>query len=721
MHKATPHLLSGNASTKRPGPMADAGRQAPADGGQTRLFAGESLAQLSRPATELARLLACLGDGADLGLLTALASKPDSVEKALDEALAAGLLRRQHHHYRYAQAALAQAIYQTIPDGQRAGLHLRIGRQMLASTAEEHLPAALPAILSQLNRGAAGMPMRAERERCAGLNLLASQAARTAPALTTALTYAASGLGLLDDAPWQHYPLHFALMRQHAECLMLLGRYAETEAGLAEMARHAASPADRGIVARLQIGQQAALNRPDRALAIAATELARGGLHLSLPANDGDVVAAIAELWSALARVGPVPFTGAGGVAETPADAMPGAAPKVDQDRQARIDAMASVLALSLRVDQALCLQMVARSLQTARQHSGEGTGDGGAGTAMALAYVAFAIAAGQRDDCAHHAWELGSHGLALARRERRHGAGAGAASELFFAQLLMPWHAPLPAARQALRAALERAIRDCDPLVAAQAQLALIDLAMVCGESLALVQMQVKTALQQLRGGFAMLAQLLTARLAMIASLRGEAWAGDEGGLAVPPQALAARSHWIQQLQTLYHRGDYEAALRAAHAAQALLDRSPPDVEYAECAFFSALCHAALHAQAVPAPPQHPGHRQALARHQAELARLVRHCPDNFAPLTALLAAEASRIDGRDDDARHAYRLAIARAVEHKMRHVEALAHELAARFCAAARLDVAASTHLRHARRAYLRWGASGKAAQLERRSLD
>jgi hypothetical protein len=715
MHNAAPHFFLPNEALRR-APLAigdGAGlgvdqHAAGAGARNTRLFAAESLARLSRPATELARLLACLDEGAELNLLTALSSKPDHVEKALDEALATGLLQRQHSHYRYSQAALAQAIYQTIPASQRAGLHLRIGRRLLAATSESALSAVLPAILSQLNRGAAGMPMRAERERCARLNLRAGWEARQQAALAPALAYFAAGLSLLDDPQWlQPHPLRFALAQQHAECLLLLGRYAEAGPGLAELARQAASPADRGTAARLQIGQQAALNRPDRALAIAATELARGGLHLSLPANDGAVMAAIADLWSELAR------DGAGAFTDT--TTAPGSHVAVRPEKQARIDAMGGVLALSLRIDQPLCLQMVARSLQAGRQHGG----DAGAGAAMALAYVAFGIAAGQRDDCAQHAYALGRHGLALARRDPR--PGTGAAAKLFFAQLLMPWHAPLVEAQQALRAALERAVHDCEPLVAAQARLAMIDLAMARGEPLASVQMQLETALRQLHGGFAMAAQLLATRLALVRGLRGhDGDAGDDldEQLAVPPQALAARSHWIRQLQALFYRGDHRAALRAAAAAQALLERSPPDVEYAECAFFSALCHAALHDGAPAAERQ--SHRQALAGQQAALARLLRHRPDNFAPMTALLAAEAASADGLHAAAGDRYRLAVASAVEHGMPHIEALAHELAARRCARAQLADAADTHLCHARRAYLRWGAQGRAAQLAHREI-
>ena len=80
--------------------------------------------------------------------------------------------------------------------------------------------------------------------------------------------------------------------------------------------------------------------------------------------------------------------------------------------------------------------------------------------------------------------------------------------------------------------------------------------------------------------------------------------------------------------------------------------------------------------------------------------------------------AAELARLDGRDREAHRLYEESIASARANGLVQNEALAHELAARFCAARGLATSADAHLVHARRAYERWGAFGPLRRLDPR---
>src|SRR5262249_9162140 len=88
----------------------------------------------------------------------------------------------------------------------------------------------------------------------------------------------------------------------------------------------------------------------------------------------------------------------------------------------------------------------------------------------------------------------------------------------------------------------------------------------------------------------------------------------------------------------------------------------------------------------------------------------------DNFENRAALVGAEIARIDGRDLDAEHLYEKASRSARANGFVHNEALAKELAGRFYSARGFDRIAETYLRDAWDCYLRWGADGKATQLE-----
>src|SRR5262249_8991033 len=63
-------------------------------------------------------------------------------------------------------------------------------------------------------------------------------------------------------------------------------------------------------------------------------------------------------------------------------------------------------------------------------------------------------------------------------------------------------------------------------------------------------------------------------------------------------------------------------------------------------------------------------------------------------------------------------YERAIRSARANGFVHHEALAHELAGRFCLQRGFETAGSAHLRHARACYALWGADGKVRQLDER---
>jgi PAS domain S-box-containing protein len=79
---------------------------------------------------------------------------------------------------------------------------------------------------------------------------------------------------------------------------------------------------------------------------------------------------------------------------------------------------------------------------------------------------------------------------------------------------------------------------------------------------------------------------------------------------------------------------------------------------------------------------------------------------------------AEIARIEGRAlEDAMTHYDQAIRSAQANGFVHNEALANELAARFCSTRGFEKIARVYLQDAHDAYLRWGAHGKARQLEK----
>jgi hypothetical protein len=98
---------------------------------------------------------------------------------------------------------------------------------------------------------------------------------------------------------------------------------------------------------------------------------------------------------------------------------------------------------------------------------------------------------------------------------------------------------------------------------------------------------------------------------------------------------------------------------------------------------------------------------RRSLAQGVSKLRKWARACPENFASRYLLAEAEAARSAGRDAEAISGYRSALAAARQSGALGIEALAHELWARFLRARGEPTEARERLRLAIEAYERWG--------------
>ena len=139
-------------------------------------------------------------------------------------------------------------------------MHLEIGRLLSSRTAPEELEEKIFEIVNQLNRGAALITSREERERVAELNLIAGKRAKGSTAYASALTYLAAGAALLAEDSWdRRYELAFALELHRAECEFLTGELAAAEERLSMLSRRAAEPRRRG---RRHVRARGALHDP---------------------------------------------------------------------------------------------------------------------------------------------------------------------------------------------------------------------------------------------------------------------------------------------------------------------------------------------------------------------------------------------------------------------------------------------------------------------------
>jgi predicted ATPase/signal transduction histidine kinase len=660
------------------------------------------LACLPAATRDALRIAACIGNREKIAILALSRGKSEEEARAdLWPAIRAGLILRSDDWYAFAHDRIQQAAYSLIPEGQRASVHLEIGRLLLSRARPDELEERLFEIVNQLHRGAARIVSREERERVAELSLTAARRAKAATAWALALRYTAEGRALLGEDCWdRRYELAFALELHRADCEYLTGQLTAAEERLAALARRARGLVDAAAVACSQMALFATMGRADRSVEACLEYLRRLDIRWSPRPADGDVHREYDRIWQQLGS--------------RPIEELIDLPAMTDPVWRATMDVLMWGQAPALFTDRNLWALLIGRMANLSLEH---GNSDG-----SCLGYVWLGGILGPQCDNYRAGFRFGKLGFDLL--EKRGLLRFKAQAYVGFGSRVSPWTRHLRSGIDLLRAAFDAALETGNFSYACYACPCLITLLLAAGDPLGDVQREAERLLGFVeKVGFRLVAITLTGQLRLIRTLRGE---GDfdeelfesclEGDQRL---AIGACWYWIRKLQARFHAGDYAAALDTAAKAGRLFWTSLSFFEAVEYHFYAALAHAAF-ADTAPAGEQRE-HQQALAEHHRRLQTWSENCPVNFEDRASLAGAEIARLGGRSDEAMELYERAIRAARRSGFVQNEALAHELAARFYRARGLNLVADAYLREAAACYARWGATGKERQLAQQHPD
>ena len=211
------------------------------------------------------------------------------------------LVERLDNSYRFIHDRVHEAAYSLIPGASRAEAHLRIGRLLAAQTPPEEREEAIFEIVNPLNRGAALITGREEREQLAAFNLIAGKRAKASTAYTSALTYLIAGTTLLAEDCWERrHELIFPLELDRAECEFLTGPLTEAEQRLAALSTRVANTVERATVACLRVDLYTTLDQSGRAIAVGLDYLRHLGIDWSAYPKDEETRREYERIWSQL-------------------------------------------------------------------------------------------------------------------------------------------------------------------------------------------------------------------------------------------------------------------------------------------------------------------------------------------------------------------------------------------------------------------------------------
>jgi PAS domain S-box-containing protein len=661
------------------------------------------------PAETLAvlRQLACVGFGAEFALLaTVCQTSQEELHTSLWEAVRSGLVLRSEDAYTFRHDRIQEAAYSLIPEGSRAEAHLRIGRLLLKHTPPDKREETIFEIVSQFNRSPALITSQEEREQLSELYLIAGKRAKDAAAYASALSYLAEGRALLAEDCWTRQYRHaFELEFHRSECELLTGGIAHAEERLSMLAGRAKTLVDQAAVASLRVDLYEMLARVDRAAAVCFEYLRQVGFEISPHPTDEEVRQEYKRLWQ---RLGARPIED---LIDLPL--------MEDEDRRATMGVLYKLMVSVTYQDQKLYHLLIARMVNLSLEH--------GNSNASCFGYVSLGSILGT--DFGEYATALRFAQLSLALVEKRGLDAFGARIYLRFGIGISPLTHHFRFGRAFILRARDEADKIGDVLYAGHCRSHVIKNLIASGEALDEVEREAVESLAFARKiGSSYIFVTILNKLYQIRRLRGleldlrlfDGTEVDEAAYerhleADPNLAFPACAYWTRKLQTCVFADDCASALDAAVKAQSLL-LGPSFVERAEYHFYAALAQARSVDSVGGGQSDPTALLEALTAHHHQLRIWTEHCPENFENRAALVGAEIARLEGRELDAGRLYNQAIRSARANGFVHNEALACEIAARFHAARGFDDIADMYRVKARDGYLRWGADGKARQLE-----
>ena len=539
--------------------------------------------------------LACLGNSAEIKTLSIVHGRSEEeVHSDLWEAVRLEFIVRVQGSYRFVHDRVQEAAYSLIPEEIRAEAHLRIGRLLTAHTPPERREEAIFEIVNQLNRGAALITSREEREQLAEFNLIAGKRAKASTAYASALTYLTAAAALLADDCWERrQELIFPLELHRAECEFLTGQLAAAEERLTMLSSRAANTVDQSTLACLRVDLYTTLDQSDRAVAVCLAYLRHLGVEWSPHPTDEEVRREYERIWSQLGTRAIEELT------DLPLMSDPASL--------ATLDLLTRVVPPALFTDANFLSLVICRMVNLSLER---GNSDG-----SCFAYVWLGVIAGPHFGNYKVGFRFGRLGYELI--EKRGLKRFEARTCMVFGNLVVPWTKHVRAGRDLLRRAFEAANRTGDLTFAAYSCQGLNRNLLAAGDPLVEVQREAEIGLDfAQKARFGLVIDVITSQLGLIRTLRGLTPEfgsfNDEEFDELPFErrlagdaSLAAPEcwYWIRKLQARFFAADYASALDASFKAQRLLWTSPSHFETAEYHFYSALCQAAVLRFRVPRP----------------------------------------------------------------------------------------------------------------------
>jgi predicted ATPase/signal transduction histidine kinase len=663
----------------------------------------EKLSRLPRDTREALKQLACLGNSAGVATLkTIRGESEDKLHAILWEAVRAGLLTRLDGGYGFTHDRVQETAYALIAEEERRQLHLRIGRLLVQHLTKDEIEQNLFDIVNQLNSSSALISDLAERERVAELNLRAGKKAKTSAAYTSACIYLSAGMSLAGTDVWQRsYQLGFCLWVERAESEYLAGNFDVADVFISELVARSRSTVDKVAAHRLRILLHLMRGEFSKAVEHGLECLRLFGIEMPAHPPRAQVQAEYERIYQQLA--------------DRPIESLAELPLMTNPEMQAAMGILSVMAAPAFNTNVNLMYLCFCRMVNVTLEHGTVETSAHGYGELATLLGPIF-----------HRYADGYLFGQLACTLAERHGFNRYKTKAYFCVQRAMLWTQPIEWAIGFIRRAIDSVTETHDTVFACFSWNHLIRALLFQGAPLDEVARESQNSIDFVRK-VKMRDEDAIPRFqkSLILTLRGEKpisrSAADhyfndqfvESELE-PSKPFTAFYYWTAKVQLNFIFLDYDAAIRAAGRARALLWTTEQHILAADYYLYTALTAATVYE--LTSPDNRSDLLDMINQSAERLREWAEGFSETFLDRYLLVLAELARVEGREMDAMRLYEEAIRAAHENGFIQNEALSNEVAGRFCLKRNLEKVAHSYFRDARSCYVRWGAIGKVRQLD-----
>jgi predicted ATPase/class 3 adenylate cyclase len=200
-------------------------------------------------------------------------------------------------NYRFAHDRVQQAVYSLIPDDHKQKVHLDVGQLLLKdATQKNQREQRIFDIVRQLNEGQKLLTQQREQEELAELNLLAGKKAKASAAFKPAYLYLQTGVNLLGPAGWQRrYHQALELHEEAAETAYLSGDFDTMEQLKETVLKKATDKMHKVRVYQIKVQAEIAKNQPVVGINAAREALALFGIDIPAKPTPAEANEALAQ------------------------------------------------------------------------------------------------------------------------------------------------------------------------------------------------------------------------------------------------------------------------------------------------------------------------------------------------------------------------------------------------------------------------------------------